>query len=84
MPETRLARAREGYEDYVYQPPQGRRIKNPHAVTVGCWYSYCCELDLFQIETEAGRQCAFEDLLDEDIHLSIWHTREDALSDLIP
>ncbi len=50
---------------------------------VGMWYSYCCELDLTQIQDDAERALVQESLEDEDgVGVRVWLTREDALSQL--
>lgn len=50
---------------------------------IGCWYSYCCEEDLYQVEDEEDLEALLADIEDGMMSpVGIWETREEALEAL--
>ena len=60
------------------------RITNPHNIKIGHYYSYCCELDLYKIESESDINDLVDDMNDDyGLIPRIWDTKESALKELI-
>ena len=49
---------------------------------IGYWYTYCCDLDLKQIDTEEELANVIEDMTDDCFQPTIWATKEEALADI--
>ena len=61
------------------------RIRNFEDVKVGHWFTYCCDKDLKQIETDDELSEVQTDLKypeDEGMNVTVWTTKEAAMGDL--
>lgn len=60
------------------------KIENPDNIKINHWYTYCCHLDLYPIETQNELEDIQSQLSSEDYELcpEIWETQKEALLEI--
>lgn len=48
-------------------------------IKIGMWYTYCCHLDLKQIETQDELENVVDSIGSNELEAEVWLTREEAL-----